>query len=48
MVFGTAPVYNARRLAHALQKKEHEVAVFLMMADAVTAAKASQGTPDGY
>ena len=38
--YGTERVYNALRLAHALQKKgpEHEVTVFLM-ADAVTAAK---------
>lgn len=45
--YGTERVYNALRLAHALQKKEHEVTVFLM-ADAVTAAKAGQKTPDGY
>ena len=47
--YGTERVYNALRLAHALQKKEpeHEVTVFLM-ADAVTAAKAGQKTPEGY
>jgi len=45
--YGTEHVYNALRLTHALQKKEHEVTVFLM-ADAVTAAKAGQKTPDGY
>jgi len=47
--YGTERVYNALRLAHALQKKgpEVEVTVFLM-ADAVTAAKAGQKTPDGY
>src|SRR5579862_7757593 len=47
--YGTERVYNARRLAHALQKKgrEHELTVFLM-ADAVTAAKAGQKTPNGY
>lgn len=47
--YGTERVYNALRLAHALQKKgpECEVTVFLM-ADAATAAKAGQKTPDGY
>ncbi|MGE0333931.1 MAG: DsrE/DsrF/TusD sulfur relay family protein [Gammaproteobacteria bacterium] len=47
--YGTERCYNALRLAHALLKKdaETEVVVFLM-ADAVTAAKASQKTPDGY
>ena len=47
--YGTERVYNARRLAHALLKKEPqtEIAVFLM-ADSVVAAKAGQKTPDGY
>ena len=47
--YGTERVYNALRLAHALQKKgsEHEVTVFLM-ADAVVAARKGQKTPDGY
>jgi uncharacterized protein involved in oxidation of intracellular sulfur len=47
--YGTERCYNGLRLAHALLKKEpaHEVTVFLM-ADAVTAAKAAQKTPDGY
>lgn len=47
--YGTERVYNALRLAHALQKKvpEQEVTVFLM-ADAVIAANAGQKTPDGY
>jgi uncharacterized protein involved in oxidation of intracellular sulfur len=47
--YGTEHCYNALRLAHALLKKnpETEVTVFLM-ADAVTAAKAAQKTPDGY
>ena len=47
--YGTERVYNALRLAHALQKKgpDYEVTVFLM-ADAVTAAKSGQKTPDGY
>lgn len=47
--YGTERVYNALRLAHALQKRGplDEVAVFLM-ADAVIAAKANQKTPDGF
>lgn len=47
--YGTERVYNALRLAHALQKKgpDYEVTVFLM-ADAVAAAMAGQKTPDGY
>jgi uncharacterized protein involved in oxidation of intracellular sulfur len=46
--YGTERVYNALRLAHALQKQpEASVTVFLM-ADAVAAAKAGQKTPDGY
>lgn len=46
--YGTERVYNALRLAHALQKQpEASITVFLM-ADAVTAAKAGQKTPDGY
>jgi uncharacterized protein involved in oxidation of intracellular sulfur len=47
--YGDERCYNALRLAHALVKNDPqaEVTVFLM-ADAVTAAKASQKTPDGY
>jgi uncharacterized protein involved in oxidation of intracellular sulfur len=47
--YGTERCYNALRLAHALLKRaqESEVTVFLM-ADAVTAAKAGQMTPEGY
>jgi uncharacterized protein involved in oxidation of intracellular sulfur len=46
--YGTERVYNALRLAHALAKQPaSEIAVFLM-ADAVTAARAGQKTPDGY
>ena len=47
--YGTERCYNALRLAHALLKKDSDaqVTVFLM-ADAVTAAKADQKTPDGY
>ena len=45
--YGTERVYNALRLAHSLMKHEAEVIVFLM-ADAVSAAKANQKTPDGY
>jgi uncharacterized protein involved in oxidation of intracellular sulfur len=47
--YGTERPYNALRLALALQKRapDDELTVFLM-ADAVTAAKAGQKTPDGY
>lgn len=45
--YGSERLYNALRLAHALKKRESEVGVFLM-ADAVTAAKAGQKTPEGY
>lgn len=45
--YGTERVYNALRLAHALQKREVQITVFLM-ADAVLAAKAQQKTPEGY
>jgi uncharacterized protein involved in oxidation of intracellular sulfur len=47
--YGTERCYNALRLAHALIKREPEcqITVFLM-ADAVTAAKAGQKTPEGY
>ncbi|MBS0382142.1 MAG: DsrE family protein [Proteobacteria bacterium] len=45
--YGTERVYNGLRLAHALIKHDHDVTVFLM-ADAVSAAKAGQKTPDGY
>ena len=47
--YGTERVYNALRLALALRKSapETDIAVFLM-ADAVTAARKGQKTPDGY
>jgi uncharacterized protein involved in oxidation of intracellular sulfur len=47
--YGTERVYNALRLAHALLKNEPgaEITIFLM-ADAVTAGKGGQKTPDGY
>lgn len=46
--YGAERVYNALRLAHALQKESRaEVTVFLM-ADSVIAAKSGQKTPDGY
>lgn len=47
--YGTELLYNALRLAHALRKANDkgEVTVFLM-ADAVTAAKRGQKTPEGY
>lgn len=53
-IINTAPYgderhYNALRLAHALHKHDPDgkLTVFLM-ADAVTAAKAGQSTPEGY
>ena len=45
--YGTERLYNGLRLAHALIKNDHDVTIFLM-ADAVSAAKAGQKTPDGY
>jgi uncharacterized protein involved in oxidation of intracellular sulfur len=47
--YGTERCYNALRLALALLKRapDAEVTVFLM-ADAVTAARTGQKTPDGY
>jgi uncharacterized protein involved in oxidation of intracellular sulfur len=47
--YGCERVYNALRLAHALLKKDPaaQMTVFLM-ADAVSAAKAGQKTPEGY
>ena len=47
--YGTERVYNALRLAHALAKKDaaSRTTVFLM-ADAVSAARAGQKTPEGY
>jgi uncharacterized protein involved in oxidation of intracellular sulfur len=47
--YGSERCYNALRLAHAVVKNDPaaEVTVFLM-ADAVTAARKGQKTPDGY
>jgi uncharacterized protein involved in oxidation of intracellular sulfur len=45
--YGNERAYNALRLAHALLKQDCAVTVFLL-ADAVSAAKANQKTPDGY
>ena len=47
--YGTEKVYNALRLAMALQKEhsQAEVLIFLM-ADAVTCALPQQKTPQGY
>jgi uncharacterized protein involved in oxidation of intracellular sulfur len=47
--YGSERAYNALRLALAMKKRnaEDEVTVFLM-ADAVSAAKSGQKTPDGY
>jgi uncharacterized protein involved in oxidation of intracellular sulfur len=46
--YGSERVYNALRLAHALQKDSRAEVVVFLMADAVVAAKAGQKTPDGY
>jgi uncharacterized protein involved in oxidation of intracellular sulfur len=46
--YGTERVYNALRLAHALQKQPETAVTVFLMADAVTAARAGQKTPDGY
>jgi uncharacterized protein involved in oxidation of intracellular sulfur len=47
--YGGERCYNALRLAHALVKHDPQADVTVyLMADAVTAAKASQKTPDGY
>lgn len=47
--YGSEKVYNALRLAMALQKETDEVKVrVFLMADAVTAAIANQTTPQGY
>lgn len=47
--YGTERCYNALRVAHALIKSDADVQITLfLMADAVSAAKASQKTPDGY
>jgi uncharacterized protein involved in oxidation of intracellular sulfur len=47
--YGTEPVYNGLRLAHAFAKKDSpmEVTVFLM-ADVMPAAKGGQKTPAGF
>jgi uncharacterized protein involved in oxidation of intracellular sulfur len=47
--YGTERMYNGLRLALSLLKRdpEHEITVFLM-ADAVTAARKGQKTPEGY
>lgn len=45
--YGTERLYNALRLAHALDKREAGVTLFLM-GDAVVGAKAGQTTPDGF
>jgi uncharacterized protein involved in oxidation of intracellular sulfur len=47
--YGTERAYNALRLAHALLKKDAQMAITVfLMADSVVAAKAGQKTPDGY
>jgi uncharacterized protein involved in oxidation of intracellular sulfur len=47
--YGSERLYNALRLALALQTREPAAAVTVfLMADAVTAGRAGQKTPDGY
>jgi uncharacterized protein involved in oxidation of intracellular sulfur len=47
--YGTEKAYNALRMAMTLQKEHAEVAVrVFLMADAVTCALPSHGTPQGY
>jgi uncharacterized protein involved in oxidation of intracellular sulfur len=47
--YGTERLYNALRLAMALQKEPHNAVVnIFLMADAVSGAVASQTTPQGY
>ena len=47
--YGTERCYNGLRLALALAKSDPVIAVTVfLMADAVTAAKSGQKTPDGY
>lgn len=47
--YGTERLYNALRLAHALQKRADvtDVTVFLL-ADAIAGARSGQKTPDGF
>ncbi|MCC7327296.1 MAG: DsrE family protein [Burkholderiales bacterium] len=47
--YGTERDYNALRLAHALLKRDADAEVtFFLLADAVTAARKGQKTPDGF
>ena len=47
--YGTERCYNGLRLALALAKSDPVITVTVfLMADAVTAAKSGQKTPDGY
>jgi uncharacterized protein involved in oxidation of intracellular sulfur len=47
--YGTEKMYNALRLAMALQKDpSHPEILIFLMADAVTAAMNGQNTPQGY
>jgi len=47
--YGTERVYNALRLAQALVKRDPATQITLfLIADAVSAAKARQKTPEGY
>lgn len=46
--YGTERCYNALRIAHALMKREDAEVDLFLMADAVTAARRGQKTPEGY
>lgn len=47
--YGTERCYTALRLAHALAKSDSDAQVIVfLMADAVTAARKGQKTPEGY
>ena len=47
--YGTERAYNGLRLAHAIAKKDPEAQITVFLAaDAITAAKRGQKTPDGY
>lgn len=46
--YGTERCYNALRVSHSLLKQESAEVNLFLMADAVTAARRGQKTPEGY
>jgi len=46
--YGSERCYNALRLAHALRKHEGAAVDLFLIADAVTAARKGQKTPEGF